>query len=447
MYNWQDDSLFVKPEETTIAVQKSHELVKLTDSLPWHEMISIAMKRRETVKKSLTGPEPRYRQLLGAIALMAVKGVNFREAEDLIRNYVPARYLCDLLDSPMEIDHVSIFEFSQMIGPEGMEALNRPILARATELGLCDPTHLMSDTTAQEARIPYPNEAGLMSRFMTIVGRAAGKLRGKFDGVKSDIKEATEKVKGLLRNAHLFAKGRDQKKKIEKKMYHTVKSVQSQLAKLISSGANVKSKAGQELVKITGVMEKLLPQIKHFLDTSFVASGKVIHLQIPELYAIVRGKAGKTVEFGLKWGISRMRGGFLHAFLMNCGEHRSDPAFCSQAVHEHIALFGKAPRVFGFDRGGDSATNIKRAKKLGVKHVGIAPKGQKAWSTSERMTNRIRRERAQVEGSIGTIKSTRYGFNRPNAHSKAAMARCGHKAILGFNMRKMVIMQAMAAAN
>lgn len=447
MYTWQERSLFSAPSTATIEVQKDHELVKLADSLPWREMITIAMKRREKVKKALSGREPRYRQLLGAIALMAVKGVNFREAEDLIRNYVPARYLCDLLDSPMDLDHVSIFEFSQMIGPEGMEALNTPILARATELGLCDPAHLMADTTAQEARIPYPNEAGLMSRFMTIVAKTIGKLRGKFDGVKDDIKEATEKVKGLLRNAHLFAKGREQKKKIEKKMYHTVKAIQSHLAELIASGANVKSKAGAELARITGVMDKLLPQIKHFLDTSFVAAGKIIHLQIPELYAIVRGKAGKSVEFGLKWGICQMRGGFLHAFLMNGGGHRADPAFCLQAIREHIALFGEAPRVFGFDRGGDSASNVKRAKKLGVKHVGIAPKGKKNWSTSERMTNRIRRERAQVEGAIGTIKSTRYGFNRPNAHSKAAMARCGHKAILGFNMRKMIIMQAAAAAN
>ena len=95
MYSWQDQSLSAKPEAATIAVQKTHELVKLADSLPWREMITIAMKRREAVKRTLTGPEPRYRQLLGATALMAVKVVNFREAEDLIRNYVPARYLCD----------------------------------------------------------------------------------------------------------------------------------------------------------------------------------------------------------------------------------------------------------------------------------------------------------------------------------------------------------------
>jgi hypothetical protein len=446
MYSRQESSLFPKSDSATIQVRKNHELVRLSDALPWQKMINIAIDRREVVKKSLSGSQPRYRQLLGAVALMSVKGVDFRDAEDLIRNYVPARYLCDLLESSMDVDHVSIFEFSQMIGPEGMESLNELILVQATELGLCDPAHLMADTTAQEARIPYPNEAGLMNRFMTLVSSTTSKLRGKFDGVKTEIRDAVAKVKGLLRNAHLFAKGREQKKKIEKKMYHTVKSIQTNIRDLIASGANVKSKAGQKLQEINGVMEKLLPQIKYFLDTSFVAAGKLIHLQIPELYSIVRGKAGKNVEFGLKWGISRMRGGFLHGFLIGGGEHRSDPRFCLESIREHIAIFGKAPRVFGFDRGGDSATNVKRAKKLGVKQVGIAPKGKKDWSVSERMQDRIRRERAQVEGSIGTIKTRRYGFNRPNARSKAAMARCGHKAIFGFNMRKMVTMQAMNAA-
>lgn len=130
---------------------------------------------------------------------------------------------------------------------------------------------------------------------------------------------------------------------------------------------------------------------------------------------------------------------------MNGGRHRTDPAFCLQAIREHIALFGKPPRVFGFDRGGDCFANVKRAKKLGVKHVGIAPKGKKDWSVSHRMISRIRRERAKVEGSIGTVKSHLYQFNRPNAHSKAALVSCGHKAILGFNMRKLVTMKASAA--
>ena len=55
------------------------------------------------------------------------------------------------------------------------------------------------------------------------------------------------------------------------------------------------------------------------------------------------------------------------------------------------------------------------------------------------MAERIRRKRSQVEGGIGTIKAPIYGFNKPHARRSSAMARCGPRAILGFNMRKLPV--------
>ena len=43
------------------------------------------------------------------------------------------------------------------------------------------------------------------------------------------------------------------------------------------------------------------------------ATGKIINLHIPELYSVVRGKVGNAVEFGLSWGLTRLRGGFVLA--------------------------------------------------------------------------------------------------------------------------------------
>ena len=45
-------------------------------------------------------------------------------------------------------------------------------------------------------------------------------------------------------------------------------------------------------------------------------------------------------------------------------------------------------------------------------------------------------ERAQVEGVIGNLKSKKYGFNKPNVKSTAAMIMSGHRACLGFNLCK-----------
>ena len=154
-----------------------------------------------------------------------------------------------------------------------------------------------------------------------------------------------------------------------------------------------------------------------------------------ELYSIVRGKAGKSVEFGIKWGISRIDG-FAMGFVMENTANVSDKKFCIDSIQKHIELFGEAPVTFGFDRGGYSGPNINKAKKLGVKNVGIAPLGQVEWSVSTKMSEKIKCERAQVEGVIGNLKSKKYGFNKPNVKSTAAMIMSGHRACLGFNLCK-----------
>ena len=101
---------------------------------------------------------------------------------------------------------------------------------------------------------------------------------------------------------------------------------------------------------------------------------------------------------------------------------------------EDVPAEGSA--TFDDTRGGYSKVNIHRAKKLGVKNVGIAPTGKTKWSVSEKMSEVIRRERAQVEGVIGSIKSKKYGFNKPNVRSTLAMESSGQRSFLGFNMAK-----------
>ena len=430
--------LFSQGMKTKVVLDDSHELVRLTTVIDWDDLIEKAMIIRESKIKKASGPEPHYRELLGAVTLMAVKNITYRDAEELIAHYAPARFLCGLMDSDWRIDHITVFEFTQMLGKSGMTEINAQILGIAKDAGLIDPSRLMSDTTAQEAKIPYPNEVGLMSRYARIVKKSAAKAGKAFSKVRAKIKEVEKKVKGLVRASHLFAKTKEQKKKTGKKLYHVVKEIHRELKTVFGTGVLLKNKSQQELSRITKIMETLFPQIKHFLETGFVAPKKIIHLKMSELYAIVRGKAGKSVEFGLKWGINRIGGGFVQGFLINGGKHYSDKRFCLEAIQVHKAAFGQAPKTFGFDRGGYSKKNIRLSKKMGVKNVGIAPQGKADWAVSKTMAEQIRRERAQVEGCIGSIKSPIYGFNKPNARSVRAMGTYGHRAILGFNMRKLV---------
>lgn len=81
---------------------------------------------------------------------------------------------------------------------------------------------------------------------------------------------------------------------------------------------------------------------------------------------------------------------------------------------------------------------MAEVKRRGVKHVGLAPLGQAKWAVSGKMKDVLVRERAQVEGGIGAVKSGRYGFNRPAARSAPMVAACGQQAVLGFNLNKLV---------
>jgi hypothetical protein len=115
-----------------------------------------------------------------------------------------------------------------------------------------------------------------------------------------------------------------------------------------------------------------------------------------------------------------------------------DSRYAVDAVDEHIALFGKPPRAYAYDRGGWSAGNVAALKKKGVKEVGLAPRGRAEWNVSAATKKKLVSERAQVEGGIGTIKHAKYGFNRPAAHSERMMGFCGQSAVLGHNLTKLL---------
>ena len=94
--------------------------------------------------------------------------------------------------------------------------------------------------------------------------------------------------------------------------------------------------------KLHEAMKKLVPQIRYWLQ---------------------------GVEFGLSWGITRPKGGFLLARVAIDRRELGDTKFAVTAVKDHIALFRKAPRAYAYDRGGYSKKNVGDWKKLGVRET------------------------------------------------------------------------------
>jgi len=429
----------------TIPIAEDHRLVHVTDTLDWTEMEERAQQIRSSKLKNAAGRPPHLRATLGAMLLMATRKLTYRETEDLIRYYAPARYLCGLTETEWTPDFTTIQDFTELMGEEGIKLINQYVVQMAVKQKLADPKTLVADTTAQEAAIPYPNEMGLMAGFLTSVAAAGRKVGRALKGFVEETVSQFEAAKQKVREYRLFAKTKESKDRVMAQMIPIVKKLNEHLGKALGAPAAQWGKlrkhaivAKSKLVQLQETMSKLLPQIRYWIRTGFVASGKIISLHIPQLYSIVRGKMGKTVEFGLSWGIRRLAGGYLLATLAKDRRELQDTKFAVRAVKDHIALFGKAPLAYAYDRGGYSVQNVSALKKLGVKEVGLAPRGRTQWSVSGAVRDRLVKERALVEAGIGTIKGSRYGFNRPAARSEDMMGACGQRAVLGFNTNKLV---------
>jgi hypothetical protein len=439
--------MFERSKRPTIPIDPNHRLVQLTDTLDWTEMEGRAEQIRTAKLKNGAGRPPHLRTMLGAIVFMATRRLTYREAEDQIRYYAPARYLCGLTETEWTPDFTTIQDFTELMGEDGVRLLNEYGVELAVEKKLADPSILVADTTAQEATIPHPNEMGLMASFLrsvTSAGKRAGRAMKDFLGKMAGKFGAAKKK---LRDYRLGAKSRTKaaKDRMVSEMTAIVDGVRTALGATLDAAKGGATKlrghgvvARTTLLRLHDAMTKLVPQIRHWLRTGRVASGKIINLYIPELYSIVRGKVGKSVEFGLRWGIARLRGGFLLATLGQSKLELEDARFAVRAVRDHVTLFGAPPRAYAYDRAGWSAANVSALKKLGVRDVGLAPRGRPEWAVRGRTRERLIHERALVEAGIGSIKSSRYGFNRPAARSAAMMGACGQRAVLGFNLNKLV---------
>jgi hypothetical protein len=295
--------LFPRSIKPVIVIEPNHRLLRLTDELDWTELEQLVEEIRRSKLKSEAGRPPRLRALIGAVVFRATRRMSYRETEDQIRHYAPARYLCGLTESEWTPDANTIQDFEELLGQDGMKRLNEHVVIKAVGHGLADPNLLVADTTAQEAAIPYPNEMGLMATFLSAVAAASTRAGGALKQFASWAADKFRAGKKRLREYRLFAKEKtkEAKNKLVREMTDLVDGVQGGLAKALAAAEPYKNRligygrlAHARVRRLHQTMTKLLPQIRYWLRTGYVATNKIVSLHIPELYSMVRNKVGPS---------------------------------------------------------------------------------------------------------------------------------------------------------
>lgn len=425
-------SLFGKNIMMEVFVSENSRYRVLSHTLPWVELANIANFYRAKKVNINIGRDLDLRLHLGALVAQSMNGWTDRETEEMIRYHAGVKVLCSLEMSNETIDRTSIESFRNQIGKDGVAALNQIIVKHAADAGFTGSELCSADTTVQEAPIAYPTEVGHMKNIAEKLKGIGLKVGKAFSNVIEDL---GGKVHKTFTDIRLGARGKAEKavelkKQLSQKMHEEV----SKLLKEVKSRVSTKSDLKKMYSEKIDFFQKMLEQIKVWLDTGFHPKNKILSLWHTEARAISKDKVGRDTEFGRRWIISRLLGGYVTG--MPCFDlgGGNDLKIADEVIIHHLDTFGELPEAFVYDRGADGSANHELLKNLGVTHNCIFKNGGQKMDVEKSVFEMARSERPSTEASIATLKSNKYNFTKPRAKTMESCILKGHASMLGFNI-------------
>ena len=434
-------------ETVSLYVPYHHPLLQLQRALPWEALAEVMTRHWRRAGKNVDGHPGLAWDIalyVPLVVLMVVKNLHARDMEAYLAENVVARVFigrqADL--RPQIRDHSNIARAYAALGKDGIEEVNALMLHVAQDYGFADASILSSDTTAQELPIGYPNEPGILRGWAQRCGRALTKLKTRAVMGGDTALAQVQTILRPVKEHPLFVKSRAAKRQVLTRLLTEVGQLVVQTRRVVAGlGARrdrVTQHALTTLTTMHEVAKRLIPQIGQWITTGVVAKGKILHAGVTQARALVRHKAGKEVEFGLPYLLSRLGGGYLFGTMIRGGVDESKMPW--QALAGYRAIFGAhaTPMLLVYDRGGYATATLSALAREGVKQIGIQPKGQGMWHVAEAIRETVRSERGKTEGIIGTLKTDTYGFNKPKERLWHTLEMAGPRSVLSFKLNKLM---------
>lgn len=430
-------SLFNQQVMLPIFVSEQSKYRVLANVLPWPELAETANFYRAKKIDIHNGRPLDLRLHLGAYVGQSMNGWTDRQTEEMVRYHAGIKVLCGLEESTDTTDRTRVEGFRTMLGKEGAEALNQIIVRHAMGAGFTGTELCASDTTVQESPIAYPTEVGHMKNISEKLLGIGKKLKGK---ILEKMKSLQQKAQETFTEIRLFANGKaaealTKKKKLSQKLHNIVKAMSKLGRENIS---NLKPKFKTKALDDIAFYDHMLKQIKQWLQTGVHPKNKVLSLWERSARAISKGKVARSAEFGRRWIITRLLGGYVIGKPCQKLGADADTEIADEVLINFLDTFEEIPELFVYDRGADSLKNDQFLKDIGIEHNGIFRKNNKKMQVPENVFETARSERSLNEASIAQIKHPKYSFTKPRARSTDSCELKGQFAFLGLNLNNLI---------
>jgi len=312
------------------------------------------------------------------------------------------------------------------IQPETWKAMNFELARYAVREELISGEHLRLDTTAIETNIHYPTDSSLLWDSYRVLARLITDLRTcDPDAVGTGrirLRDVKRHYSRISRKAAKKGQSAETLKPLYVALIEDVERIcawtESILGELQttrekdarSDGVTARVDAlGEELCHFMGMAQHILWQTKRRVFENSPVSGdeKLFSIFEDHTEMLIRGKAGKKVEFGHMIGIQQVREKFITDFEV-CPHKPIDYELIPPALASHRKLFGSDPDAITADKsywkGKDELKKLSKRIPL----VAICKKGKRTEEEEEREHATdfadLQRFRAGVEGTISFLK-------------------------------------------
>lgn len=421
-------------------LKESNRWVKKAQTIPWLEIekryASLFTNRKGNVAKPL-------RLALGACIIQAEYGYSDEETALQIQENPYLQYFCGYLgydDEHLPFDPSLMVYFRKRLTPEILGEINEMVLDSVRKEEKDDNNHddedgdnrgtMIVDATCAPSNIRYPQDASLLNEAREGTEKLLDELHDPADG---------RKPRTYRKQAHKdFLQFSRSRKKSEKKIRKAVgqqlrylRRNLSAIEKKLELGRVLTDKQTERLSTI----ETLYDQQKYMYDNHcHTVPDRIVSVSQPFLRPIVRGKAGKPVEFGAKLDISVVDG---WSRLEYCSFDAYNEAGNLQEMAERFrAREGHYPSRILADKIYRNRDNLRYCKEHGIHLSGPAlgrPKKDEIRDKTQDFLDEC--ERVEVERRFSLAKR-KCGLGLVTTKLRETIAHTVAMSILVLNLRK-----------
>ena len=423
------NQIFKTPFDATL--DPTNRWVQMEQIVPWDEMAAVLSKRMSHLGKGSVD----LRYVLGA---MLIKGLENLSDEDVllqIQENIYMQYFVGLRNWQKDqlFTPEVLVSVRKRLGEEGMSEMNDLILkisqgqvikhrapygsrVNTQDKAVQNRGILKVDATVAPEDIRYPTDTSLLNDARLFTEEFIDELFELIDEVKAKPRTYRRVAKQkYLRFSKRRRPGQKQIKTCKKQQLQYVRRNIGHIHKMLDTYErkngiglpNIRSKTYRSWLVVQHIYDQ---QNRMYTDKRKKIKDRIVSLQKPWVRPIVRGKAGKQVEFGSKLNVSETEG-MLRVDQIDFNNYNESKGL-EGIVEGYKSLYSYYPEGVLVDKIYLTRENRKMLKERDIAHYGPQLGRQTERTKAEKIKRKKKQnKRSEIEGKFGLAKM-KFGLNR-----------------------------------